>query len=449
MLDRLMKTKIWAVSRITLTRKLTGCDSVRDTTRRHHILESDDCISVYHTALTEADQMHLEDDISSIIVRTCGIEDARWSRLVPFIMRVSPAKIVDFLDKHNVRDSNGPAFDLVDEWEKAKTEKNHDEHEPHIGSAEHEMEEGAMDLDNDENALDPADGTAAGHDDTGFPGADDFDDHLSLEANVTQSTPRDDAVPAARGRSVTALLPSSSSNLGSLSARRGRRRLRVDESPRAPKRQRVEDPELTPLNNETNQEPEEDNADEPLADYEGDFPTFDADEVSSPGPSAVAEIPTIPYEAERREARDNVERLLNDSLPGWEMYGDEMPGCYRYVDNGEKAMLEFLQNFSLKAESLEHIAPQMKAGTTYCLDVKITAGDVGVPFSFTKKQNLFALKHHKRDGSTNVVYLILRVYNVESEIPGLKIVLNPWTRRVDDNDRTKLDCSQWTIWDFE
>lgn len=126
-----------------------------------------------------------------------------------------------------------------------------------------------------------------------------------------------------------------------------------------------------------------------------------------------------------------------------------MPDCYRYVDDGDETMLKFAKRFHLRADSFKHIAPQMKAGTTYCLDVKMTAGEVSTPFGLNKTQNHFALQHHKRDNTTNIIYLVLRVSHALHDIQGLLVILNPWTRRVDENDRTELQCSEWTVFNFE
>ncbi|KAM0275809.1 hypothetical protein ACHAQH_007390 [Verticillium albo-atrum] len=302
-LARLKKTVVKTVSRITLTRQLVGCGSVRDTSRRHHVQEGDECIVVYHTALTETDLMHLEDDFSSIIVRNCGIEDARWSRLVPFIMRVEPDKIMDFLDKHNVRDDNGRAFEMVEEWEKVKPNVDEVEQAPEGQLTESAMGDQAMDTDSGEADLDRVVGTTGdyGDDGTGFQGNEDLDLDSPFEEGISQEASEVKPEAVARDHSVTPSVPSPSGP-DSLSSQNGRRRTRVDEDSRTPKRQRTERTTATPFEDCAGSDAGVDDADTALVD-EDDHSAIDSIDAVSSEPSAAGEIPRVFQEPQFPAAR--------------------------------------------------------------------------------------------------------------------------------------------------
>ncbi|KAM0495547.1 hypothetical protein ACHAQF_009195 [Verticillium nonalfalfae] len=438
MLDRLKKTEVKTVSCINITRNLDGCDPIRDASRRHHVQELDDRIVIYHTTLTEADVMHLEDDFSSMVVRTCGIDDARWSRLVPFIMRVDPDQIMDFLDKHDVRDNNGLAYDMVDEWEKAKSENGQSEKKQGDQVIESGPTENAMDVGDGPDDLDLG-GISFEDNDAGLYNDEDFEGGAPDKPDaLKKATEAAEVELEVTARHCPGTAPSSSSPTSNPTPLRNvRRHSRVEESSHTRKRQRVEKITTPPSVDRISED----------ADVYDDLAIDDAVELPSE-PTIEVDVPPIPHEPEYPGVRQNVEALLSELLPGWQPYGDEMPDCYRYVDDGDETMLKFSKRFHLRADSFEHIAPQMKAGTTYCLDIKITAGEVSTPFGLNKTQNHFALQHHKRDNTTNIVYLVLRVSHALHDIQDLLVVLNPWTRRVDENDRTELQCSEWTVFNF-
>ncbi|RNJ54063.1 hypothetical protein D7B24_000987 [Verticillium nonalfalfae] len=435
MLDRLKKTEVKTVSCINITRNLDGCDPIRDASRRHHVQELDDRIVIYHTTLTEADVMHLEDDFSSMVVRTCGIDDARWSRLVPFIMRVDPDQIMDFLDKHDVRDNNGLAYDMVDEWEKAKSENGQSEKKQGDQVIESGPTENAMDVGDGPDDLDLG-GISFEDNDAGLYNDEDFEGGAPDKPDaLKKATEAAEVELEVTARHCPGTAPSSSSPTSNPTPLRNvRRHSRVEESSHTRKRQRVEKITTPPSVDRISED----------ADVYDDLAIDDAVELPSE-PTIEVDVPPIPHEPEYPGVRQNVEALLSELLPGWQPYGDEMPDCYRYVDDGDETMLKFSKRFHLRADSFEHIAPQMKAGTTYCLDIKITAGEVSTPFGLNKTQNHF---HHKRDNTTNIVYLVLRVSHALHDIQDLLVVLNPWTRRVDENDRTELQCSEWTVFNF-
>ncbi|RXG50253.1 hypothetical protein VDGE_01904 [Verticillium dahliae] len=439
MLDRLKKTEVKTVSCINITRKLDGCAPIRDASRRHHVQELDDRIVIYHTTLTETDVMHLEDDFSGIVVRTCGIDDARWSRLVPFIMRVDPDQIMDFLDKHDVRDNNGPAFDMVDEWEQTKSENGQSEKEQgdqviESGPAENAMDVGDGPDDLDLGGISFEDNDAGLYDDGDSEGVAPAKPDVLKKATEAAEIKLEETARHCPGTGPSSSPPTSNPT----PLKNVRRRSRVEESSHTRKRQRVEKMTTPPSVDKISDD----------ADGHDDMAIDDADKLLSE-PTIAADVPPIPHEPNYPEVRKNVEALLSELLPGWQPYGDEMPDCYRYVDDGDETMLKFAKRFHLRADSFKHIAPQMKAGTTYCLDVKMTAGEVSTPFGLNKTQNHFALQHHKRDNTTNIVYLVLRVSHALHDIQGLLVILNPWTRRVDENDRTELQCSEWTVFNFE
>ncbi|KAM9878364.1 heterokaryon incompatibility [Verticillium dahliae] len=436
MLDRLKKTEVKTVSCINITRKLDGCAPIRDASRRHHVQELDDRIVIYHTTLTETDVMHLEDDFSGIVVRTCGIDDARWSRLVPFIMRVDPDQIMDFLDKHDVRDNNGPAFDMVDEWEQTKSENGQSEKEQgdqviESGPAENAMDVGDGPDDLDLGGISFEDNDAGLYDDGDSEGVAPAKPDVLKKATEAAEIKLEETARHCPGTGPSSSPPTSNPT----PLKNVRRRSRVEESSHTRKRQRVEKMTTPPSVDKISDD----------ADGHDDMAIDDADKLLSE-PTIEADVPPIPHEPNYPEVRKNVEALLSELLPGWQPYGDEMPDCYRYVDDGDETMLKFAKRFHLRADSFKHIAPQMKAGTTYCLDVKMTAGEVSTPFGLNKTQNHF---HHKRDNTTNIIYLVLRVSHALHDIQGLLVILNPWTRRVDENDRTELQCSEWTVFNFE
>lgn len=439
MLDRLKKTEVKTVSCINITRKLDGCAPIRDASRRHHVQELDDRIVIYHTTLTETDVMHLEDDFSGIVVRTCGIDDARWSRLVPFIMRVDPDQIMDFLDKHDVRDNNGPAFDMVDEWEQTKSENGQSEKEQgdqviESGPAENAMDVGDGPDDLDLGGISFEDNDAGLYDDGDSEGVAPAKPDVLKKATEAAEIKLEETARHCPGTGPSSSPPTSNPT----PLKNVLRRSRVEESSHTRKRQRVEKMTTPPSVDKISDD----------ADGHDDMAIDDADKLLSE-PTIEADVPPIPHEPKYPEVRKNVEALLSELLPGWQPYGDEMPDCYRYVDDGDETMLKFAKRFHLRADSFKHIAPQMKAGTTYCLDVKMTAGEVSTPFGLNKTQNHFALQHHKRDNTTNIIYLVLRVSHALHDIQGLLVILNPWTRRVDENDRTELQCSEWTVFNFE